>query len=216
MAFSLVTSSSAGSSNNNDVTTSAVNTTGSTLIVISIAVGNVTPTTPSDNQGNTYTQAVATGVSVRNTAIFYCKNPTTNSSHTFTYSQSSSFPSIYVMAFSGDVNTVGSTNNNSGVASTIQPGSVTPSGDNELFVSSVATNGATTYSINSSFTIQEKIESSGANYKNGAISYKIQTTGSSENPTWTFGTSIANACVMCVFSINGGSSVNSNFLQFFI
>lgn len=218
MAFSYLTSVSAGSTNSNNVTSGAIDTSGAKIIVVGVSRGTLgTVGAPTDNQGNTYTLAVNTNVAARNSLLFYCINPTTNASHTFSYSDTSSFPAIYAAAFSGEADSLDATNSNTTSGSTIQPGSVSPAGDNELFVTVVAENSGSvlTVSIDSSFTIvQELCSTVSADYRGGAIAYKIQTTGSAENPTWSGFSGAATAATIANFTISGSSSVNSGFFQF--
>lgn len=219
MAFSYLTGTTAGSSDANSVTTSSINSSGATLIVVGVAINGNSPTAPTDNQGNTYTQAITVSSGIARSAIYYCVNPTTNSSHTFSYSQFNTTPTLFVNVFDGGTSTVDVTNStNNTVSTTIQPGSVTPTSDGQLFVT-VLSNFvaiADTYSINSSFTITQRREVANPNAQDGAIAYKIQTTGGAENPTWSHSNTTTNGACIATFKLNGSTSVNSNFLPFFI
>jgi hypothetical protein len=81
--FQLVAHTGA-SLNTSPVTTPAIDTTGATLIIIA-AADDVAPSVPTDSAGNTWTPLTlwdqGTTMLVR---LFYCVNPTTSTSHTFT------------------------------------------------------------------------------------------------------------------------------------
>jgi hypothetical protein len=94
-----------------------------------------------DSAGNTLIQAdtITTDNGEGATVLFYLQNPTTSTTHHWTIGVSSIFASIAVRGWSGSasspldqVNQAGST----GTVIFIQPGSITPSEDNELIISS--------------------------------------------------------------------------------
>src|SRR5262245_51634543 len=94
MAFSLAASVNTG---NGGTTTAAINTTGAKLITIVIA--DTAGTAPTDSLGNTWTMgpsATHAGSSMT-LRLWYCINPTTGASHTFTAPGAS--PAIGVQAW---------------------------------------------------------------------------------------------------------------------
>lgn len=182
-------------------TTPAINATGANLLVATVVVA--TAANPcgavSDSSGNTWTCLNQYSNSFNRIAILYVLNPTVSSSQTFTIAASNS--TVEIAAFSGiktssafDVqNGLGN-----GSGSTFQPGSVTPSQNNSLFITTLGMHGtAVTASIDSGFIVTDQNPTNGS-YYGSALAYFIQGTAVAENPTWsttlplTFGpTSIA-------------------------
>lgn len=188
MAYALVTSTSAGSANANDVTTAGVNTTGATLIVLIVATNaGVAAPTPTDSKSNTWTSLTAQeSGGILRVQLWYCASPVVGSGHTFSVSSGFSLPSIDALAFSGAAASPFDQQNGAVnfFASTLQPGSVTPSENNELLVTGFASSQVDASSIDSSFTLQENVALTGNHYSASAA-YKIQTSAGAENPTWT-------------------------------
>lgn len=208
MAYSLVTHTIAGDGGTtSSVTTSAIDTTGAKLLVVGIMRDfNTNPTVLSDSKSNTWTyiRGASLDGSIK-VELYYCINPTVGSSHTFSNTGSFNFSSLAVSAFSGnapytilDVNS-GSTN----ASTTIAPGSITPTQDNCLVITILGINSTgTPISINDSFTKTDELNfNSGVSY-GGAMAYKIQTTASAANPTWTRTASGENASVMVAFKLS--------------
>src|SRR5204863_2222713 len=69
-----------------------------------------------------------------------------------------------------------------------QPGSVTPSQDNEVLVTGYGgdTN-ATTATIDSGFTVSDTFAYVGGSNMGGSAAYLIETTAGAKNPTWSAG-----------------------------
>jgi len=184
------------------VTSNAVDTTGANLIVLTAAWFNVvTPdVTIADSKGNTWTpltKASQIGIVLR---LYYCLNPTVGTGHTFSATGTNVEASIGVVVASGIAGYYSQNFSNGGTGTAVQPGSVTPSLDGSLIITSAMIGGtAGTCSINNSFT------SSFAEYNSGvadgvAIGYLIQSAKAAINPTWTFGNSIRTASCIAVFS----------------
>lgn len=206
-----------GTSNTN--TTAAINTTGATLLVVSIgdcnsACGSVPFIPPSDNVSNSFTNIYLTQST---DAIYYVVNPVTSTSYKLTAACNSTacYPSACVMAFSNTNSSSLDQKNNNFLASsfTIQPGNVSPTLNNELVVTAELAGIAGTASINGSFS--GNVVTNGA--QGAGISYMIQTTSTSENPTWTItGGSLGTnySAIMTFYSghlnILNRSSVNSS------
>jgi len=158
----------------------------------------------SDSSSNTWTEAsfgLTDGASGGSIKTMYCVNPTATSSHTFSYSGS-----FYSMAVLGFANVLGldagkETETNGPTAT--QPGSLTPSVDNCVFVAGYSGD-VVTPSINGSFSGTEVFNNYGAgvNYSS-AIAYFIQGTAAAQNPTWT-PTSGGGGCTMLVFKPSAG------------
>ncbi len=183
-------------------TTGSINTTGTDTIVV--AVVGTSGTTPvsgwvTDSKSNNYT--VTTGASYQtafsaNIAFWSVATATVGSGHTFTFTPSSnwSFSAMAVLACNGGAASSpldqqnGAQNN--GIGTTLQPGSVTPSTDNQLVVTAVGSPaGGTIASVSAPYTITDTIAYSGGNNMGIAMAYAVQTTATATNPTWTDGSS---------------------------
>lgn len=199
---SLVTSISANGSANT-VTTGSANTTGANFIVAGASYyRGVTPSPVgalTDSKSNTWTQLTlySSGSSELGVVLFYCYAPSVGTGHTFTFANSGVYPSIFMLAFSGMSSSPFDVENGavSASAATQSTGSVTPSQANSVLVSLVGhyDNSSGAVSIDSGFTKQETqawVSNSG---QGGAIAYKILTSASATNPTWT----ITNAARVC-------------------
>jgi hypothetical protein len=184
MAIALVANVASNAGTNAAVTTAGIDTTGANLIVV--AVGYNTVGTLTDSKSNTWT-ALTTRGSAPGSKLYYCVPSSVGAAHTFTWT--ASFPSICVAAFSGAHATPFDleNGNNAGVSVTsIQPGSITPSEDNELVIAGFGYNGTQTVSINGGFTISDqKPLNSGVAY-GSAMAYLIQTTAAAANPAWSW------------------------------
>lgn len=198
--YSLVANTFA-SANSTGGTTPDINTSGATKIFVCLGSFSAIPT-PTDNKGNTYTQVKAsTSAGGYFSSIWVCLSPTVGTGHHFTTSQASTFGNISVLAFSGGgtgATDVTSANQGGGIT-TIQPGSITPTTDNQLIICAYNGGVVTTMLINSGFTISDQGNSS-AGAEQTAGSYLVQTTAGAVNPTWsetspganTMGTAIAS------------------------
>jgi hypothetical protein len=203
MAFALVANTIAGGTSGS-VTTSAIDTTGATLIVIGLAYDD----SPSrvvvltDNKGNEWKHIKSITQGATRSALFYTIPKSVGSGHTFSNINTNNFSSIAVQAFSGNPNyiVVDQVSSNNISSTTLAPGSITPTKDNELIVTSLAISGAgTPISINASFTKTDEIDFSSGNFYGGAIAYLIQTTAAAANPTWTRTNSNPMASIMASF-----------------
>lgn len=164
----------------------------------------------SDSKGNTWTALNnVVGNFGSNTTIYYAENPTVGTGHTFT---SGAFGSLCVSAFSGaalssvfDQQTAGGSAAG-GAGTTVQPGSVTPTQDDELIISGVGGNQyANPPTVDSGFTIpanQPTVD--GVNF-GSTIGYLIQTSASAVNPTWTVdGHGLTVTCNIATFKAAAG------------
>jgi hypothetical protein len=90
-----------GSSEWSSITTSSIDTTGATLLVVTIH--HYAPNAPSlsDNKSNTWSLAHNQGAGNERTRIYYCFNPTVGSGHTFSNTGTLNYASMSVLAFSG-------------------------------------------------------------------------------------------------------------------
>ena len=198
MTIALV-SSTAKQGNVDSVTTSAINTVGANLIVIAIGWYSVTSPSISDNQGNTWTALTTSNIaSDVGCKLYYCLNPTTNASHTFTFGPTAIYGGLVVAAFSG-VKTASAFDQQNGAtsssASALSTGSVTPTEDNELVIFAAAKGGNTT-TVNATSVgsmIGNFAGVTAVTYALG-MGYEIQTTATSRNPSLSgSGTSVMAA-----------------------
>lgn len=203
MAYAFISGNTKGSTGGNAVTSDAIDTTGANLLVVSVSAYSVTPGSITDSKGNTWTALTASTSTTSRERLFYCVPTSVGSGHTFTYSQSGTFPVIGVRAFSGahatplDQQAAGGS---TGSGTSLQPGSLTPPGDGYLFVSGIihGETGGTALLINSGFT------SVGVNYSSsnniaGGMGYLIQTSAAAVNPTWSWTSTQRAAAVMATF-----------------
>ena len=191
MAIALVTHT-AVAGNPSGATTGSINTTGANLIVFCIASYISSTLSISDSKGNTwstltrYWNAATENVSI---LIAYCYGPSVGSGHTFSVSGGSSYASIAVAAFSGAPASPLDQQNGSdasGSSSTVQPGSITPTQNNELIVSAVGIDGnGNTPTVDSSISITDTAAWSGGNNFGISLGYRVQSAAAAINPTWT-------------------------------
>lgn len=176
-------------------TTSSLNTTGSNFIVASISYYQPSSATLSDSKSNTWTALTARENSASSAArLFYCYNPTVGTGHTFTVSQSTSISSVYISAWSGIASSPFDVENGAITTggTTLATGSVTPSQGSVLLIASenMSAPGASTTSIDNSFTVTDALYVLGGDHYGGAMAYKILSSVSATNPTWTVNTTM--------------------------
>lgn len=211
MAYAFLGQSSASSSGDNSrVDVSAVDTSGANLIVAVVSdFQSSAATTLTDSKGNTWSpltqQVTVGGARVR---IIYTAPSSVGSGHTFAAAGAgSNYPSMEVMWFSGAHTTPFDVENGAQVNNTVgQPGSVSPSEDNELLIVGEGHSTSGTLLIGSSFTgLVQRDFTGGANF-GSAMAYKIQTTAGAENPQWTSvsGTVQISAAVIATFKSGSG------------
>ncbi len=211
MTFSLIANTETGGGSG--FTSDPVNTTGADLIVVSVGYAQGTSPSVSDNKGNTYTPlTVRTGTSWSH-RLYYCGGPSTpvvGAGHTFTVSGSGILAFMAVQAWSGSHLTSvldAETGAGSGAASTLQPGSITPSQNNELIVTGVVSDTGGLPSVDLGFSISDSEAAVGGSFAAGAFAYLVQTSAAAVNPTWTFGGANDDATSMAAFkaaAVGGG------------
>lgn len=199
------------------LTTTGINTTGSDLIVIiaSSYSGNTDPTI-TDSNSNTITSAgtAPTAGGLAREHIWYIKSPTVGAAHTFT-ATNGQFLSLHIMAFSGSDTTAPLDQYNSaGVssASSVQPGSVTPTTDGQLLITGL-TSGETSgsiMSIDSGFSIVDWFTFSSGSWFATASAYAVQATAAAINPTWSWTGSSYAATAIASFKAAAGTDANVN------
>jgi len=191
----------ASTGNHLTVTTGTVNTTGANFLVIGCPTfagsGLVTPNDAYSNLWTALTQyAGGTNGYVR---LFYSGGtPTVGASETYTcsYASSNVYPAVLGAAFAGVATSSihdqeNGAGNNAASATTFQAGSITPTNSNELLIALMGygngtTANAATITINSGYTITNSVAPLTNGCNGGSMAYLIQTTATSENPTWSF------------------------------
>lgn len=202
MAFARIAHVAAGSTNNVNVTTGGIDTTGANLIVIStVSYTPAAAPTISDSKGNTWTGLTSTYTSVLSRCrLYYCVNPTVGSGHTFT--SAATAPALCVYAYSGGKATSPfDAENGAGVSpgTTVAPGTVTPSEDNELVVCGFGAAGTTTPTIGGGFTIRDHVPFVSGQCYACDLADLIQTSLAAANPTWTIGANLYSAAAIACF-----------------
>lgn len=189
----------------NGGTTSGQSNSGGNLVVGAVPGYQEDTTLCSDNQSNSFANAVREllGGGGADCKIDYAEGATVGGSHTLTYSESGSYPAIHHLCFSG-VLASGSLDTTSAMAlssaTSVQPGSVTPSEDGCLLVCTLCVNGSISgLSIDSGFTIAESTAFSTGNNMGGYTAYLVQATAAAINPQWSWTTSRDGSVAMAVF-----------------
>lgn len=186
-----------GSSSNlgASVTTAGIDTSGADLLVLmlSTSIATTETATISDSKGNTWTALTKYHEGTWNTEgrLYYAKNAIVGASHTFTATSDAgaTYPAIAVAAFSGTHLTSPFDQQNGATASFSpphEPGSVTPTEDNELIIAGVAHDRTDApNAIDEGFTLAEASAVVAANAQGVGIGYLVQTTAAAVNPTWS-------------------------------
>lgn len=181
--------------------TAAIDTTGATLLVVATAYSTSFSgiTGVSDSKSNTWTALTEYKNGTTSTSrLFYCSNPTVGTGHTFsTVGGFSNTPAIAVQAWKGTVLSV-SADFDTGAAA-LNPGSGTPSTNNQVIVTTMDTNVSAAYTVGSGFTISDQINFSGGVNPGFAMAYLIQSAAAAVNPTWTGGASPTPTTAMTSF-----------------
>lgn len=179
-----------GGGSSNGFTSSALDTSGANLIVLALAEALSGAGTISDSKSNTYTQLTLRGASQTQVRLWYAKNPSVGSGHTFTVTCTACFPGMAVLSFSGADTTAPfdvENGNTQTFATSTTTGSITPGSANEVVVAALSTNDTTGIAISGGgFTaISDSINVTGFGEAGVAIAFVVQTTATASNPTFT-------------------------------
>lgn len=185
MSYALVAHDKVGSPD----TSSGVNTSGADLLAAFVTYWhNAAAPSFSDSYGNTWvpilTEVNANG---ERGSLYYVANPTVGSSHTISVSNAGNSGGATFAAFSGAHATPLDQASSDGGT---QPGSVTPSENNELLVSAFgAGDGAAPgpFTPDGGFTVTDYIDYVFFGTEPNALAYLIQTTAAAANPSWSPG-----------------------------
>lgn len=203
MAIVKLANTGKGGAVNTTVTTDAIDTTGASLIVVGVHwfdFGEAPSLT--DSASNSWTGLNTGGAaSSPQTKIYYKAAPTTSASHTFTASSTGgSYPTLTVLVLSGTASSpFDQQSTGSATSTTVQPGSVTPTEDNEIVIVIYSNNQTGGMTVNGGFTESNDVEASGGAHVGGMMAYLIQTTAAAANPTGTVGSSEALAASSATF-----------------
>lgn len=180
-------------------TSGPIDTSGANLIVVNVnsAIFGGTGVL-SDSKSNTWTPLTSyADLAGGRTQLYFCYGPATDINHTFTLTGSIG-SAITVLALSGASssppdNDAGHTTN--GSASSVQPGSITPTEAGEIIITGLgtATGSWGTLSIDSGFTIDTSIDFFSGSNEGSAIAYFVQGAASPVNPTWSFSSAVGSA-----------------------
>ncbi len=213
--IALVNHTFASAASASSVTTSGINTSGATLLVVVANNYAAAPPAITDSLGNTWTAlTVHAGTNAR-TQIVYAVNPTVGASQTFT-GTGGSYPTIFVTAWSGTLTTSAVFDAQSGAGATdtthSTPGSITPAGSGELFITGVAAANSNSLSFSASpggFTNIDT-QPTGLTYTGGAIAYVVNSGSGALNPTWTVTNGDGPGSAMAAFKPSGGAPPCAN------
>lgn len=180
-------------------TSAAINTTGATLLVVS--VGHFGTLTVSDSKGNTWLGLTARDSSGAIGRLFYCLGAMVGAGHTFTISGSGIYAAATIHAFGG----VGSYHSESGTisggTSPVASGTVTPPVDGAVIVTALSAGGGNAVATiaPAGFTITTNLGAPGVTLYQAA-GYLLQSTAAAINPTWSWSdTKNSLAVVSAVF-----------------
>jgi len=179
-------------------TTTAIDTTGADLIVVFVS-GDSSPTL-SDSKSNTWLTAIAHHGSYWGT-IYYCRPPSNKVGTGHTFTETSTYGTIEVTAWSGSASSpLDQTNGADSYAVTsTQPGSINAVNRELIITGWLSDQSYSSLTINSSFTIDDsQLYSSGTNF-GGGMAYRIENTTEAVNPTWSWTSSINSLSAIASF-----------------
>lgn len=196
----------------NGGTTGTINTTGANLLVACVS-SHATGATPqlSDSRENTWTLATSSVLfDDGEISLFYSVPTSVGSGHSFAVSGAGVHATINVMAWAGahsapldQTNAFGQ-----GSGTSIQPGSVTATQNDELLITCLTNNADssnTSRSIDNNFTISGQVGEVGFSMAIAAA-YRVQTTAAAVNPTWSYSVSSRANTVIATFKKTGGGT----------
>lgn len=173
----------------NTFSTTGFDTTGASLLVAGIGrFAAVTPTL-SDSKFNTL-NALTEQSNLGDPAcrLYYAENPAVGSSHTATATGSNIFSAFVFAAFSGAAiaSVFDQQNGATALDTSLAPGSITPTEDNELVVTGFSVNfGGDNPTVGSGFSTPVGENAVAGVCDSFWMAYLVQTSASSVNPTWS-------------------------------
>ena len=213
----VVDDTAAYASNGNNVTTDAIDTTGANLLIIGLATYAGSVTTVSDSKGNTWTALTQYGTSDSTVRLYYAENPTVGTGHTFSADEGAKYPAISVLAVKGAATSSVADQQNGGtvvISTTVQPGSVTPTEDNELVVTITCGYSGAPSAIDGGFALSSSVDYHSGQSMAGGLAYLIQGAAAATNPTWTWdASSVIIASIATFRAESTGVSVTADFIS---
>lgn len=192
----------------NGGTSSGVDTTGADSLWI--VLGYATTNTPavSDSKGNTWSlQGPQDSGFGHRIALYYAESAIVGSGHTFTATVTGGNVGIAIIAFSGG-KASGMADQHADsfavFASMVQAGSITPSENDCLIIAGFASPGGSYSAVNESYTVPANVAQSGSNF-GVAVGYKLQTTATATNPTWTATDSFVQLAALGSYKAGAGA-----------
>lgn len=191
-------------------TSSAWNTTGANLLIIGATGYQTGSPTCADTLGNTFTPLTEySDTTLSSVMLWYCYNPTTSASNTVTVGGLfwAVMGQAWKTAHSSPYDQ--QTGNSSASATSIQPGSLTPS-QNGCLIVSVLCKWATTnaVSIDSGFTISDQIPNGSGTNLGSAMAYLVQGTAAAVNPNWSGADAASHLAVTQASFFPGGAAAS--------
>jgi hypothetical protein len=196
-------------------TTSGIDTTGATLLVVAVqqyamsTTGGYAVVVSDSVGGSSNTWTVLTNYASNgseNTTLFYAVPTHTGSGHTF--SVYGYYASLVVGSWSGTLaaspldGQVGS--GSTGAVVSFQPGALLPSEDGGLVVVAAVANAGTDTAIAVDGPFADNLFAEDESGQTLAMSYEIQTTATSRNPTWSGPGNYVYAAISAVFKPAAG------------
>lgn len=208
MAIALLTSTSGGTGIN-PVTSAAINTTGASLLIVTLSNFYFDPATATiaDSKGNTWFHGISRGVggSEGHSVIWYAWNPIVGAGHTVTITLTSNI-SFTFSCYSGARTSTNPLDQQNGSQSAVglssmQAGSITPSGPGALILCALGSGGSLSsgFAIDSGFSLVASLPYLGAVHEGIALGYLVQAVAGPVNPTWTWTAGNSAACVIASF-----------------
>jgi hypothetical protein len=203
----------------NGFTTAGVDTTGANLLIVALASYTAGATVTDTTYGNTFTPLTQYGGSGYWSRIWYCLNPTVGAGHTVTVAGASTFDAGCLIAYSGVSALDTSIGNSNTTQVTVAPGSITPAGANELFITAAADVGSPSdfsgSAIDSGFTVLAHQAFTSGTCNTFGVAELIETTATPKNPTWTCATGGSGiSATMAAFTASAGGTTNPLSLAF--
>src|SRR6187549_386485 len=198
MGFALLTHTGGGLGSAGGAS-AAIDTSGADFLIAAVIYDSRTTPTFTDNKGNTWTAGFAqTNLSNASCQPYWCNPTSKGTGHTVSCGgPTSQFSSVYFAAFSGALQGTPKDQaiSNVGIASsTCQPGSITPTENNELVICICGFNIAGNPSISGGgMILLDKNGLSAGAFYGGGLAYVVQTAAAAINPTWTFGGAAVSA-----------------------
>lgn len=186
----------------NGGTTVAFDASAANFVANVVAGSNSTPPTPSDSQSNSYVGLTRRPAAFGGSRVWYKASPGVGAAMTFSVGGTGLGNGIYAAAFSGVAVTSPvdqeAGNASASPATTVQPGSLTPSVPGCLILVGWSIDAGATVAIDSGFTILDQANFVGGASYGGGLAYLIQTSAAPVNPTITVSGGLPDISIVMV------------------